>query len=89
MIAEKGNVKVFWDNKLVLKGQPALFECQAAGWYPEPSLQWQVDDKLVRTHILYIYIKKFHFLELHKAFYFFNQKALIKLMTCLLLPMYQ
>lgn len=55
MIAEKGNVKVFWDNKLVLKGQPALFECQAAGWYPEPSLQWQVDDKLVRTHILYLY----------------------------------
>ncbi|XP_036976618.1 immunoglobulin superfamily member 5 isoform X4 [Acanthopagrus latus] len=46
-VQEKGNVKVFGDNKLVLKGESALFECQAAGWYPEPSLQWQVGDKLV------------------------------------------
>ncbi|KAM8768541.1 immunoglobulin superfamily member 5 isoform 1-T1 [Acanthopagrus schlegelii] len=46
-VQEKGNVKVFGDNKLVLKGESALFECQAAGWYPEPSLHWRVDDKPV------------------------------------------
>ncbi|XP_073337278.1 immunoglobulin superfamily member 5 isoform X3 [Pagrus major] len=46
-VQEKGSVKVFGDNELVLKGQSAVFECQAAGWYPEPSLQWKVDDKLV------------------------------------------
>ncbi|XP_071328078.1 immunoglobulin superfamily member 5 isoform X2 [Trachinotus anak] len=43
-VQEKGSVKVLGDNKLAFKGQSVLFECQAVGWYPEPSLQWTVDD---------------------------------------------
>lgn len=53
MIAEKGSVKVFGDDKLAFKGQSVLFECQAAGWYPQPTLQWQVNDKKVRAHCKY------------------------------------
>lgn len=47
VIAEKGSVKVFGDGKLAIKGESVLFECQAAGWFPKPTLQWQVDDKKV------------------------------------------
>lgn len=50
MIAEKGSVKVFGDDKLAFQGQSVLFECQAAGWYPQPTLQWQVNDKKVRAY---------------------------------------
>ncbi|KAM4590319.1 uncharacterized protein igsf5b [Fundulus diaphanus] len=46
-VQEKGNVRVFGENRLAFKGESALFECQAAGWYPEPTLQWQVHDKKV------------------------------------------
>ncbi|XP_034405195.1 immunoglobulin superfamily member 5 isoform X2 [Cyclopterus lumpus] len=46
-VQEKGSVKVFGDNKLAFQGQSVLFECQAAGWYPQPALQWQVNDKKV------------------------------------------
>ncbi|XP_044209033.1 immunoglobulin superfamily member 5-like isoform X1 [Thunnus albacares] len=46
-VQEKGSVKVFGDNKLAFRGQSVLFECQAAGWYPQPTLQWRVDDKKV------------------------------------------
>ncbi|KAM7399547.1 hypothetical protein PAMP_018813 [Pampus punctatissimus] len=45
-VQEKGSVKVF-SNKLAFRGQSVLFECQAAGWYPQPTLYWQVDDKKV------------------------------------------
>ncbi|XP_027855567.1 immunoglobulin superfamily member 5 isoform X2 [Xiphophorus couchianus] len=41
-VQEKGNVKVFGENRLAFKGELVLFQCQAAGWYPEPTLQWQV-----------------------------------------------
>ncbi|XP_040901464.1 immunoglobulin superfamily member 5 isoform X2 [Toxotes jaculatrix] len=44
LVQEKGSVKVFGEDKLVFKGQSVLFECQAEGWYPIPSLQWQVND---------------------------------------------
>ncbi|XP_023261411.1 immunoglobulin superfamily member 5-like isoform X1 [Seriola lalandi dorsalis] len=46
-VQEKGSVKVFGDNKLAFQGQSVLFECQAVGWYPEPRLQWQVNDRKV------------------------------------------
>ncbi|XP_044057631.1 immunoglobulin superfamily member 5 isoform X2 [Siniperca chuatsi] len=46
-VQEKGSVKVFGDDKLAFKGQSVLFECQAAGWFPQPILQWQVNDKKV------------------------------------------
>ncbi|XP_026197773.1 immunoglobulin superfamily member 5 isoform X2 [Anabas testudineus] len=46
-VQEKGSVEVFGDDKLAFKGQLVLFECQAAGWFPKPTLQWQVNDKKV------------------------------------------
>ncbi|XP_041797305.1 immunoglobulin superfamily member 5 [Chelmon rostratus] len=46
-VQEKGSVKVFGDDKLAFKGQWVQFECQAAGWYPQPTLQWQVYDRKV------------------------------------------
>ncbi|XP_070685795.1 immunoglobulin superfamily member 5 [Pempheris klunzingeri] len=46
-VQEKGSVKVFGEDKLVFKGQPVLFECQAVGWHPQPTLQWQVNNKKV------------------------------------------
>ncbi|XP_054650285.1 immunoglobulin superfamily member 5 isoform X2 [Dunckerocampus dactyliophorus] len=44
-VQEKGSVKVSGGNATALKGQSVLFECQAAGWYPQPLLQWEVDGK--------------------------------------------
>ncbi|XP_037326158.2 immunoglobulin superfamily member 5 isoform X2 [Pungitius pungitius] len=46
-VQEKGSVKVFWDKKLAFEGDSVLFKCQAAGWYPSPTVQWQVTDKKV------------------------------------------
>ncbi|XP_035477699.2 immunoglobulin superfamily member 5 isoform X1 [Scophthalmus maximus] len=46
-VQEKGVVRVSGDDQLALKGQPVQFECQAAGWFPEPRLQWQVNDREV------------------------------------------
>lgn len=43
-VQEKGSVKVFGD-KLAFKGQLVLFECHAVGWFPKPTLQWQVNNK--------------------------------------------
>ncbi|XP_041851401.1 uncharacterized protein igsf5b isoform X2 [Melanotaenia boesemani] len=46
-VQERGTVTVFGDNRLAFKGQSVLFQCQAAGWYPQPVLQWLVDRKEV------------------------------------------
>ncbi|XP_068441943.1 immunoglobulin superfamily member 5 [Clinocottus analis] len=46
-VQEKGSVKVVGDDRLAFQGQSVLFECQAAGWYPPPTLQWQVNGKKV------------------------------------------
>lgn len=51
LIAEAGNVKIFGGDKLAFKGQSVPFECQAAGWYPQPILQWQVNDRKVGTEL--------------------------------------
>lgn len=52
LFAEKGTVKVFGDDKLAFKGQLVMFECQAKGWHPLPTLQWQVNGKKVRDNTL-------------------------------------
>ncbi|XP_049922699.1 immunoglobulin superfamily member 5 isoform X2 [Epinephelus moara] len=44
-VQEKGSVKITGDNRLAFKGQSIQFECQAAGWYPQPTLQWHVKDR--------------------------------------------
>ncbi|KAM3875332.1 uncharacterized protein igsf5b [Diretmus argenteus] len=46
-VQERGSVKVFGGNRTALRGQWVLFECQAAGWYPQPSLGWLVNGKEV------------------------------------------
>lgn len=52
LIAETGSVKVVWDNRLALKDSWVQFECLTAGWYPAPTVQWQVKEKEVSAHIL-------------------------------------
>lgn len=52
LITEKGSVKVFGGDKVAFKGQLVLFECKATGWFPEPTLQWQVNDKEVSATLL-------------------------------------
>lgn len=44
-LQEKGSVKIFGHDKLAFKGQSVLFECEAAGWYPQPDLQWEVNGR--------------------------------------------
>ncbi|XP_071773979.1 immunoglobulin superfamily member 5 [Centroberyx gerrardi] len=46
-VQEKGSVRLFGGNRTALRGQWVLFECQAAGWYPQPSLEWLVNGKEV------------------------------------------
>ncbi|XP_028276448.1 immunoglobulin superfamily member 5 isoform X2 [Parambassis ranga] len=46
-VQEKGGVRVFGDDRLAFKGHSVQFKCEAAGWYPQPTLQWRVDDKQV------------------------------------------
>ncbi|KAM6987362.1 uncharacterized protein igsf5b isoform 2-T3 [Tautogolabrus adspersus] len=45
-VQEKGSVKVSGD-KLAFMGHLALFECHAEEWYPQPTLQWWMNDKKV------------------------------------------
>lgn len=47
MISETGTVTVLGGNAIALKGQLVQFECDAVGWYPEPSLHWEVNGKKV------------------------------------------
>ncbi|XP_029964671.1 immunoglobulin superfamily member 5-like [Salarias fasciatus] len=44
-VQEKGNVRIFGRDKLAFRGQSVVFECAAAGWYPQPNLQWQVNGR--------------------------------------------
>ncbi|KAM3616294.1 uncharacterized protein V6R79_015622 [Siganus canaliculatus] len=43
-VQEKGSVKVLGNDKLAFQGRSVLFECQAAGWFPRPTLKWKVGD---------------------------------------------
>ncbi|KAM9801352.1 immunoglobulin superfamily member 5-like [Neosynchiropus ocellatus] len=45
-VQEKGSIDIF-GSQVAFKGQEALFKCRAAGWYPQPSLTWRVNDKKV------------------------------------------
>ncbi|XP_061682765.1 SH3 domain-binding glutamic acid-rich protein isoform X2 [Syngnathoides biaculeatus] len=44
-VQEKGTVNIFGGSTIALKGDLVRFECSAEGWYPEPSLQWEVHGK--------------------------------------------
>ncbi|XP_029028222.1 immunoglobulin superfamily member 5 isoform X2 [Betta splendens] len=46
-VQEKGSVEISGGDKVAFKGQSVEFECEATGWFPEPTLQWQVNDKEV------------------------------------------
>lgn len=60
LIAEKGSVKVSGNDMLVFQWQSVQFECLAEGWYPQPTLQWQVNDKKVSTYIFITIIFTFN-----------------------------
>lgn len=49
LISEKGSVKILGNNRLAFQRDSVLFECEAAGWYPEPVLKWEVNNNKVNT----------------------------------------
>ncbi|XP_039864675.1 immunoglobulin superfamily member 5 isoform X1 [Simochromis diagramma] len=46
-VQEKGSVKILGNNRLAFQRDSVLFECEAAGWYPEPVLKWEVNNNEV------------------------------------------
>ncbi|XP_016887329.1 immunoglobulin superfamily member 5 isoform X3 [Cynoglossus semilaevis] len=46
-VQEGGAVTVTGDDGWALKGRSVVFDCRAEGWYPEPGLQWQLNDREV------------------------------------------
>ncbi|XP_005720638.1 immunoglobulin superfamily member 5-like isoform X2 [Pundamilia nyererei] len=46
-VQEKGSVKILGNNRLAFQRDSVLFECEAAGWYPEPVLKWEVNNNKV------------------------------------------
>ncbi|XP_031608572.1 immunoglobulin superfamily member 5 isoform X1 [Oreochromis aureus] len=46
-VQEKGSVKILGNNRLAFQRDSVLFECEAAGWHPEPVLKWEVNNKEV------------------------------------------
>ncbi|XP_017275516.1 immunoglobulin superfamily member 5 [Kryptolebias marmoratus] len=46
-VQEKGIVTVLGGDRLAFKNDSVLFQCRAAGWFPEPALQWQLNGKKV------------------------------------------
>lgn len=58
-------MKVFGDDRLAFKGQSVLFECQAAGWFPQPTLQWQVNDKKVRRPLIFTLELQVYYLKMN------------------------
>lgn len=65
-------MKVFGDDKLAFKGESVLFECQAAGWFPKPTLQWQVNDKEVSALPSDMFIIIIVILRTEQHFVFFS-----------------
>ncbi|XP_076001367.1 uncharacterized protein LOC142994540 isoform X2 [Genypterus blacodes] len=46
-VQEKGDVRILGGNKTAWMGHWILFQCQATGWHPGPTLQWEVNGKQV------------------------------------------
>ncbi|RVE64536.1 hypothetical protein OJAV_G00127060 [Oryzias javanicus] len=44
-VQEKGCVAIQGESRLVYKDSRVWFQCRAAGWFPKPLVQWQVDGK--------------------------------------------
>ncbi|XP_067102971.1 immunoglobulin superfamily member 5 [Osmerus mordax] len=47
IVQEPGTMGITGGNVSAVRGQRVVFECQATGWYPEPSLTWQVNSRKV------------------------------------------
>lgn len=46
-VQEKGSVRILGESRLALKGRSVEFECQAAGWFPQPTLLWRLNSREV------------------------------------------
>ncbi|XP_024119345.1 immunoglobulin superfamily member 5 [Oryzias melastigma] len=49
-VQEKGNVVIQGESRLAYKDSLVWFQCRAAGWFPKPLVQWQVDGKKVKQN---------------------------------------
>lgn len=48
-VQERGNVAIIGGNQKVTEGVQTTFQCQAVGWYPEPTVSWSVNGVGVNT----------------------------------------
>lgn len=48
-VQEKGSVRISGASRMALKGHSVEFECQAAGWSPQPTLHWRLNGKEVSS----------------------------------------
>lgn len=46
-VQEKGSVRISGESRMALKGHSVEFECQAAGWAPQPTLLWRLNGREV------------------------------------------
>lgn len=46
-VQEKGRARISGESRLALKGHSVEFECQAAGWFPQPTLHWRLNGREV------------------------------------------
>ncbi|XP_011481168.1 immunoglobulin superfamily member 5 isoform X2 [Oryzias latipes] len=47
-VQEKGNVIIQGDSRLAYIDSLVWFQCRAAGWFPQPFVEWRVDGKKVK-----------------------------------------
>lgn len=48
-VQEKGSVRISGESRMALKGHSVEFECQAAGWSPQPTLHWRLNGREVNS----------------------------------------
>nr|XP_055063837.1 immunoglobulin superfamily member 5 [Misgurnus anguillicaudatus] len=48
-VQERGSVAIIGGNQTATEGVQTTFQCQAVGWYPEPTVSWSVNGVGVNT----------------------------------------
>ncbi|XP_073730582.1 immunoglobulin superfamily member 5 isoform X2 [Misgurnus anguillicaudatus] len=48
-VQERGSVAIIGGNQTTTEGVQTTFQCQALGWYPEPTVSWSVNGVGVNT----------------------------------------
>ncbi|XP_030648149.1 immunoglobulin superfamily member 5 [Chanos chanos] len=46
-VQERGTVNIVGGDQTITKGEEAIFQCQADGWFPEPHISWTLNGVVV------------------------------------------